>query len=68
MTRPGRSPAKKERRCDCDVEPGDADAYLRLRCDPVMTAELGGPVPHEGIDDKAPRMSRRLWQAPNGSR
>jgi RimJ/RimL family protein N-acetyltransferase len=32
-----------------DVEPGDLDAYVRLRCDPVMMAELGGPQPHERI-------------------
>jgi RimJ/RimL family protein N-acetyltransferase len=35
-----------------DVELGDADAYVRMRCDPVMTAELGGPLPREGIEAK----------------
>jgi RimJ/RimL family protein N-acetyltransferase len=35
-----------------DVELGDADAYIRMRCDPVMTAELGGPLPREGIAAK----------------
>jgi hypothetical protein len=27
-----------------DVELGDVDAYVRMRCDPVMMAELGGPL------------------------
>jgi RimJ/RimL family protein N-acetyltransferase len=35
-----------------DVEIGDADAYVRMRCDPAMTAELGGPLPREGIEAK----------------
>jgi RimJ/RimL family protein N-acetyltransferase len=35
-----------------DVEPGDIDAYVRMRCDPVMMAELGGPLPREGIEAK----------------
>jgi RimJ/RimL family protein N-acetyltransferase len=35
-----------------DVELGDTDAYTRMRCDPVMTAELGGPLPREGIAAK----------------
>ncbi len=35
-----------------DVEPGDLDLYVRMRCDPVMTAELGGPQPRDGIDGK----------------
>jgi RimJ/RimL family protein N-acetyltransferase len=38
-----------------DVEPGDVDAYVRMRCDPEMMAELGGPVPREGIEDKVKR-------------
>ena len=38
-----------------DVELGDVDAYVRMRCDPVMTAELGGPLPREGIEDKVAR-------------
>ena len=38
-----------------DVQPGDVDAYVQLRCDPVMTAELGGPQPREGIEDKVAR-------------
>jgi RimJ/RimL family protein N-acetyltransferase len=35
-----------------DVEPGDVDAYVRMRCDPTMMAELGGPLPREGIAAK----------------
>jgi RimJ/RimL family protein N-acetyltransferase len=35
-----------------DVELGDVDAYLRMRCDPVMMAELGGPLPAETIPEK----------------
>ena len=27
------------------VEPGDVEAYVRMRCDPEMMAELGAPVP-----------------------
>jgi RimJ/RimL family protein N-acetyltransferase len=38
-----------------DVEIGDVDAYVRMRCDPVMTAELGGPLPREGIEAKVAR-------------
>ena len=38
-----------------DVELGDLDAYVRMRCDPVMTAELGGPLPREGIEEKVAR-------------
>jgi RimJ/RimL family protein N-acetyltransferase len=38
-----------------DVEPGDVDAYIRMRCDPVMTAHLGGPQPREGMADKVAR-------------
>jgi hypothetical protein len=38
-----------------DVEPGDLDTYVRLRCDPVMMAELGGPLPREGIKEKVQR-------------
>lgn len=32
-----------------DVESGDVDAYIRMRCDPVMMAELGGPLPREAM-------------------
>src|SRR2546430_1468231 len=37
------------------VELGDVDAYVRMRCDPGMMAELGGPRPREGIEDKVAR-------------
>ena len=48
--------AGKERRLRLrDVEVGDVDAYVRMRCDPVMMAELGGPLPREGIEDKVAR-------------
>ncbi len=32
-----------------DVEPTDLDAYVRMRCDPVMMAELGGPQTPERV-------------------
>ncbi|MBQ1049237.1 GNAT family N-acetyltransferase [Micromonospora sp. C51] len=32
-----------------DVKPADLDAYVRMRCDPVMMSELGGPQPRERI-------------------
>jgi RimJ/RimL family protein N-acetyltransferase len=35
-----------------DVEPGDLDAYVRMRCDPAMMAELGGPLPRDGMAAK----------------
>ena len=38
-----------------DVQPGDVEAYVRMRCDPVMMAELGGPQPREGIEAKVSR-------------
>ncbi len=38
-----------------DVELADVGAYVRMRCDPVMTAELGGPLPREGIEEKVAR-------------
>jgi len=38
-----------------DVELGDLDAYVRMRCDPAMMAELGGPLPREGVEDKVAR-------------
>ncbi|GAA4237675.1 hypothetical protein GCM10022254_50440 [Actinomadura meridiana] len=41
-----------------DVEFGDVDAYVRMRCDPVMMAELGGPLPREGIEEKVRRDTR----------
>ena len=38
-----------------DVELGDVGAYVRMRCDPVMMANLGGPLPREGIEGKVAR-------------
>ena len=38
-----------------DVELGDVGAYVRMRCDPVMMAELGGPQPREGMSAKVAR-------------
>ena len=38
-----------------DVEPGDISTYVRMRCDPVMMAELGGPLPRKGIEQKVAR-------------
>jgi RimJ/RimL family protein N-acetyltransferase len=38
-----------------DVELADVDAYVRMRCDPVMMAELGGPLPRDGIEAKVER-------------
>jgi RimJ/RimL family protein N-acetyltransferase len=38
-----------------DVELGDVNAYVRMRCDPVMMAELGGPLPRDGIEEKVAR-------------
>ena len=35
-----------------NVELGDVEAYVRMRCDPVMMAELGGPLPRDGIEAK----------------
>ena len=38
-----------------DVEMGDVETYVRMRCDPVMMAELGGPLPRDGIEAKVER-------------
>jgi RimJ/RimL family protein N-acetyltransferase len=38
-----------------DVTPGDVDAYIRMRCDPVMMTDLGGPLPMDGMEDKVRR-------------
>ncbi|KDN82041.1 GNAT family N-acetyltransferase [Kitasatospora cheerisanensis] len=35
-----------------DVTAGDVEAYVRMRCDPVMMAELGGPLPAGGMAEK----------------
>lgn len=41
-----------------NVTPDDVDAYVRMRCDPVMMAELGGPLPRERMPDKVRRDAR----------
>jgi RimJ/RimL family protein N-acetyltransferase len=41
-----------------NVTPDDVDAYVRMRCDPVMMADLGGPLPREGMADKVRRDAR----------
>jgi RimJ/RimL family protein N-acetyltransferase len=38
-----------------DVRLDDLDAYIAMRCDPVMMAELGGPRPRDSIADKVRR-------------
>ena len=38
-----------------DVAVDDVDAYVRMRCDPAMMGELGGPLPREGMADKVRR-------------
>ncbi|MEU9042416.1 MULTISPECIES: GNAT family N-acetyltransferase [unclassified Kitasatospora] len=35
-----------------DVRAGDVEAYVRMRCDPVMMAELGGPLPRERVEER----------------
>ncbi|MFD3516019.1 GNAT family N-acetyltransferase [Streptomyces sp. NPDC058657] len=42
-----------------DVEYGDVDAYVRMRCDPAMMAGLGGPLPREGMESKVRRDVQR---------
>ncbi|MFI6229052.1 GNAT family N-acetyltransferase [Micromonospora echinospora] len=32
-----------------DVEADDLEAYVRMRCDPAMTAHLGGPFPRDRV-------------------
>ncbi|MFI9273247.1 GNAT family N-acetyltransferase [Kitasatospora sp. NPDC052896] len=51
---------------DVGFTPADVEVYLRLRCDPVMMAELGGPLPRAGIAAKVERDARdaaadRAW-------
>ncbi|MFY1637432.1 GNAT family N-acetyltransferase [Solwaraspora sp. WMMB335] len=43
-----------------DVRLDDVDAYRRMRCDPVMMAELGGPLPVDGIAAKVERDVRAV--------
>ncbi|MFH8381176.1 GNAT family N-acetyltransferase [Kitasatospora sp. NPDC018058] len=33
-----------------NVEAGDVEAYVRMRCDTGMMAELGGPLPREAVE------------------
>ncbi|SOB83363.1 GNAT family N-acetyltransferase [Streptomyces sp. 1331.2] len=33
-----------------DVRSEDVEAYVRMRCDPVMMAELGGPLSREQVE------------------
>ncbi|GAB3837652.1 hypothetical protein GCM10029963_02830 [Micromonospora andamanensis] len=47
-----------------DVEPADLDAYVRMRCDPVMMSELGGPQPRERV---AAQLTRDLETVREGS-
>lgn len=47
-----------------DVNFGDVGAYVRMRCDPVMMAELGGPLPRECIK---PNVWRDVRQATAGT-
>jgi RimJ/RimL family protein N-acetyltransferase len=47
-----------------DVALGDVDAYVRMRCDPVMMAELGGPLPREGMEA---RVERDAQEAASGA-
>lgn len=38
-----------------DVRAGDVEAYVRMRCDPVMMAELGGPLPRARVEERLRR-------------
>ena len=51
-----------------DVEPGDVDAYVRMRCDPVMMADLGGPLPRAGVEEKVARDVRAAAAASSSDR
>jgi RimJ/RimL family protein N-acetyltransferase len=42
-----------------DVEPRDVDAYVRMRCDPAMMADLGGPLARDGMEAKVETDVRR---------
>ncbi|WP_330241376.1 GNAT family N-acetyltransferase [Streptomyces sp. NBC_00525] len=37
----------------------DVDAYIRMRCDPGMMKDLGGPLPREGMAEKVQRDVRQ---------
>lgn len=45
-----------------DVELNDVDAYIRMRCDPLMMAELGGPLPSEDMEAKVRRDVQRALE------
>jgi RimJ/RimL family protein N-acetyltransferase len=47
-----------------DVEPGDVDAYIRMRCDPAMTVHLGGP---QAAGEMPGKVARDVAQAQAGS-
>jgi hypothetical protein len=49
-----------------DVELGDVSAYVRMRCDPVIMAELGGPLPREGVEEKVARDVQAAARATRG--
>ena len=51
-----------------DVELGDVSTYVRMRCDPVMMAELGGRFLARASRRRLPAMSGRLRRARSGSR
>ncbi|MFF0225479.1 GNAT family N-acetyltransferase [Streptomyces sp. NPDC004629] len=38
-----------------NVAPDDVDPYVRMRCDPLMMTDLGGPLPRERMPDKVRR-------------
>ena len=49
-----------------NVSPADVDAYVRMRCDPAMTADLGGPQRAEDMPAKVRRdvaevLADRSW-------
>jgi RimJ/RimL family protein N-acetyltransferase len=34
-----------------DVVTSDLDLYVRMRCDPAMMTDLGGPLPRDGMEE-----------------
>ena len=48
-----------------DVEAADLDAYIRMRCDPVLTTEPGGPQPRERIPEQLRRDLAKTAPLPN---
>ncbi len=47
-----------------DVVPADVDVYVRLRCDPAMTADVGGP---RRPDDMPAKVARDIADAVAGA-